>query len=88
VELFEQIRRARRLEPEVSIRQLAARFGTHRRTVRAALESAVPPARKPVVRASPVMEVWTPIVDRWLEADRDAPLGLRQARRRVNSAAS
>ena len=38
VELFEQIRRARRREPELSIRELARRFGTHRRTVREALE--------------------------------------------------
>ena len=34
VELFEQIRRAHRLEPEVSIRELGRRFGTHRRTMR------------------------------------------------------
>jgi hypothetical protein len=70
VELFEQIRRARRLEPELSIRQLAGRFGTHRRTVREALRSATPPPRKPVVRPSPVMDPWKVTVDEWLEADR------------------
>ena len=43
MELFEQIRRARRDDPDVSVRELARRFGTHRRTVRDALVSAVPP---------------------------------------------
>ena len=46
VELFEQIRRARRDDPGVSIRELARRFETHRRTVRDALVSPVPPVRK------------------------------------------
>ena len=36
VELFEQIRRDRRLE-QLSIRELAERHGVHRRTVRQAL---------------------------------------------------
>lgn len=45
VELFEQIRRDHRLG-EVSIRELADRHKTHRRTVRQALEAAVPPPRK------------------------------------------
>ena len=45
VELFEQIRRDRRLE-ELSIRELAERHGVHRRTVRQALAAAVPPPRK------------------------------------------
>ena len=45
VELFEQIRKDRRVEG-VSIRELADRHQVHRRTVRQALESAVPPPRK------------------------------------------
>jgi hypothetical protein len=67
VELFEQIRRARRLEPEASIRESARRFGTHRRTVREALVSAVPASRKAVVRPSPVLDPWKaePPWDRW-----------------------
>jgi lambda repressor-like predicted transcriptional regulator len=56
VELFEQIRRARRFDAGVSIRELAKRFDTHRRTVREGLASPVPPARKPVVRACPVLD--------------------------------
>jgi transposase len=83
VELYEQIRRARRLEPGVSIRALASRFGTHRRTVRDALGSAVPPPRKPVVRACPVLDRWKSIIDAWLEADRVAPRKQRHTARRV-----
>ena len=45
VELFEKIRKDRRLEG-LSIRELAERHGTHRRTVRHALAGAVPPPRK------------------------------------------
>ena len=45
VELFEQIRKDRRVEG-ASIRELAGRHHVHRRTVRQALDSAVPPPRK------------------------------------------
>jgi transposase len=83
VELFEQIRRARRREPEMSIRELARRFGTHRRTVREALASAVPMPRKEVVRSSPVLDGWKPTIDAWLEADREAPRKQRHTARRV-----
>lgn len=81
--LFEQIRRARRREPDVSIRDLARRFGTHRRTVREALASAVPPPRRPVVRPSPVLDPWKPTIDAWLDADRGAPRKQRHTARRV-----
>lgn len=83
VELFEQIRRARRVEPGVSIRELARRFETHRRTVREALASAVPPPRKEVVRRSPVLDGWKATIDGWLEADREAPRKQRHTARRV-----
>jgi len=84
VELFEQIRRAHRLEPEVSIRELGRRFGTHRRTVREALVSPVPsPRRVPAARPAPVMDRWAPVVDAWLEADRTAPRKQRHTARRV-----
>lgn len=53
VELFAAIRRDRRLDAGLSQRALAEKYGVHRRTVRQALESAVPPPRKePVVRRS------------------------------------
>jgi lambda repressor-like predicted transcriptional regulator len=45
VELFEQIRRDREFEG-LSIHALARRHGVHRRTVRQALESPLPPPRK------------------------------------------
>lgn len=83
MELFEQIRRARRLERGVSIRELASRFGTHRRTVREALVSATPSPRRPVVRVSPVLEVWKATIDGWLEADLKVPRKHRHTARRV-----
>jgi hypothetical protein len=55
VELYEKIRKAHERD-EVSIRELARQFGVHRRDVRAALSSAVPPLRKtPVARPAPVL---------------------------------
>ena len=83
VELFEQIRRTRRVEPTVSIRELATRFGTHRRTVRDALASPLPPTRKAVVRSSPALEEWKSTIDGWLKADREAPRKQRHTARRV-----
>jgi len=84
VELFEQIRRARRDDPDVSIRELSRRFGTHRRSVRDALESAVPPRRKePSSRVSPVLDEWKPVIDRWLVDDLEVPSKQRHTARRV-----
>lgn len=83
VELFEQIRRARRREPDVGVRELARRFGVHRRTVREALGSPAPKPRKTPARPSPVMDRWAPIIDGWLEADRSAPRKQRHTARRV-----
>ncbi|OKI45473.1 IS21 family transposase [Micromonospora sp. CB01531] len=54
VELFERIRADRRADPSVSQRELARRHRVSRRTVRAALASAVPPPRKPPVRGRPL----------------------------------
>ncbi len=84
MELFEEIRRARRDDRDVSVRELARRFGTHRRTVRDALVSAVPPARMPVAeRASPVLDEWKPLIDQWLADDLKAPVKQRHTARRV-----
>jgi transcriptional regulator with XRE-family HTH domain len=53
VEQFEQIRRDREREG-LSIHALAERYGVHRRTVRQALTSPLPPARRsPVGRPAP-----------------------------------
>jgi transposase len=82
VKLFEDIRRAREREG-LSIHELSRRFGVHRRTVREALVSAVPPERKRPARSAPVMDRWKATVEEWLEADRSAPRKQRHTARRV-----
>ena len=82
MKLYEQIRKAHERDG-VSIRELARRFGVHRRDVRQALESAVPPQRKQVVRVAPALDRWKPTIDGWLEADRSAPRKQRHTARRV-----
>jgi transposase len=83
VELFEQIRRDRDREG-LSIRELARRHGVHRRAVRQALASPLPPARKrPEGRPAPVLGAYRALIDSWLEADRDAPRRQRHTARRV-----
>jgi transposase len=83
VELFEQIRRERDRE-ELSIRALAERHGVHRRTVRQALASPLPPARKrPEGRPAPALGAYRALIDAWLEADRVAPAKQRHTARRV-----
>ena len=82
VELFEQIRRDHDREG-FSIRELARRHGVHRRAVRQALGSAVPPARKrPEGRPAPAPGVYRELIDSWLEADRTAPRKQRHTARR------
>ncbi len=83
VELFEQIRRDGRVE-DLSIRELAARHRVHRRTVRQALASAVPPPRRAYGRrARPAIDPWVEVIDAWLDADRDVPRKQRHTARRV-----
>ena len=83
VELFEAIRRERRLEG-VSIRELADRHQVHRRTVRQALDSAVPRPRKAYPpRPRPAIDPWAAVIDGWLLADRDAPRKQRHTARRI-----
>jgi transposase len=83
VELFEQIRRDRHREG-LSIRALAARHGVHRRAVRQALASPLPRSRgTPRGRPAPKLGAWRPLIDAWLEADRDAPGKQRHTARRV-----
>jgi transposase len=82
VELFEAIRRDQRRE-ELSIRQLADKHNVHRRTVRQALEPAIPPARKKRVFAAPVLDLVKPLIDGMLREDLDAPRKQRHTARRV-----
>jgi transposase len=83
MELFEQIRRDRDREG-LSIRALAARHGVHRRAVRQALASPLPPAkRSPSCRPAPKLGVYRAIVDAWLEGDREAPRRQRHTAKRI-----
>jgi transposase len=83
VEQFEQIRRDRAQEG-LSIRALARRHGVHRRAVRQALESAVPPPKcKPRSRPAPKLGPYRPIIDKWLTEDQKAPRKQRHTARRV-----
>jgi transposase len=82
VELFAAIRRDERVEG-LSIRELAERHHVHRRTVRQALASAVPPERKTPVRVSGRLESFKPVIDAMLRADLDAPRKQRHTARRV-----
>ena len=84
VELFERIRRDREFEG-LSIRALARRHGVHRRAVRQALESAVPPPkRQPVSRPAPALGPYLELIDAWLEADREAPPKQRHTAKRIH----
>ena len=85
VELFERIRRDRRLDPEVSHRELARRYGVHRRTVRTALQAAVPPPRKkPSKTRALVLEPAMGWIDAMLREDLSAPRKQRHTAARIH----
>ena len=83
MEQFEQIRRDHAREG-LSIRELARRHGVHRRAVRQALVSAVPPAKRaPSGRPAPKLGAFRAVIDAWLAADREAPRKQRHTARRI-----
>jgi transposase len=83
MEQFEQIRRDHAREG-LSIRELARRHGVHRRAVRQALESAIPPAkRSPEARPAPKLGAYRGVIDGILVADRKAPRKQRHTARRI-----
>ena len=83
VELFEEIRRDRRVEA-LSIRELAERHKVHRRAVRQALASPLPPPRKEyLARYRPAIDPWTTVIDAWLIADQGEHRKQRHTARRV-----
>jgi transposase len=84
VEQFEQIRRDRDREG-LSIRALAERHGVHRRAVRQALGSPVPPPKRaPVSRPAPKLGGYRAVIDAWLESDREAPRKQRHTAKRIH----
>ena len=84
MEQFEQIRRDRDREG-LSIRALAVRHGVHRRTVKQALASPMPPSKRaPVGRPAPKLGRYRSVIDGWLEADRAAPRKQRHTARRIH----
>ena len=83
VELFEAIRKGHYVEGE-SIRGIAREQHVHRRTVRQALENAIPPPRKPIIREPTVLtKSMRLVVDKWLIGDRDAPRKQRHTAKRI-----
>jgi len=82
VEQFERIRRDRR-EEGLSIRSLARRHGVHRRAVRQALVSAVPPPRVGSPRPSPALGPHTATIRRWLIEDQTVHRKQRHTARRI-----
>jgi len=82
VELFEQMRREYE-HGEGTINGVARKFGVHRRMVRQAVASAVPPARKRPARQRPTLGPVAAFIDEILEADRHAPRKQRHTAHRI-----
>jgi hypothetical protein len=82
VELFEEIRREYRYGVG-TIQGVAKKLKTHRRMVRQALASAIPPERKTAGRSSPRLGPVREFIDGILRSDREAPHKQRHTAHRI-----
>jgi transposase len=82
VELFEEIRREYRFGVG-TIQGVAKKLKTHRRMVRQALGSAIPPERKTPARSSPKLGPVREFIDGILQSDREAPRKQRHTAHRI-----